>query len=316
MKPRSALAVLSLFAFAALVVLFVASSDAETVSRAEAWVTRDWRADKIVENGFHAGWLFRAPMEIAVGFAAVLPFFLFFRRRSSSEGEAATTAFLAVAFLVGTLLRFDLWWTKSFWGDVYALKAGLRSHSFHDLLFGPLGFGQSAPVGFSLMERAVGRLSGWSDHVLAMPLLAAGLATLFLFPLAARRLGASRPATSAATILFAVSPPLVHYSGECKQYGLDVLFAMLSVLAAMELAEGRRPRLPLGAVLLLGPLFSHTQFSCFPCWARCFSWRRCGATDPGGAPTAGPGATWPSLPEGAPSLRFSPFCIRPVSCRT
>lgn len=292
MKSHFALAVLSACALAILVVLFIASRDAETVARTEALIREGWRADKIVEDGFHAEWIFRAPMEIALGFAAVLPLFLFFRRRSSSEGEAATTSFLAVALLVGTLLRLDLWWNKSFWGDCYALKAGLRSHSFLELLFSPLGFGQSAPVGFSLMERIMGELSGWSDHVLTVPLLAAGLAILFLFPGVSRRLGASRPATAAATILLAVSPPLVHYSGEFKQYGFDALFAMLSVLAAMELSEGRRPRSLLGAVLLLGPLFSHTQFFLLPVLVPMLLWA---TFRPGGAWRRPDGRAWRDL---------------------
>lgn len=206
---------------------------------------------------------FRILFEIVLPFAFLGPLFLAFRRRGASHRAAADGAFLSCALLVGAILRVHLWATKSFWLDTYALKAALRNHTFREILSEPLGFDQSAPLGFCLLGKAVGELAGWSDHALSFPLLLVGLAVLGLVPLAVSRAGAPRLRAPAA-LLVALSPHLVYYSAEFKQYGLDALFAALSLLAAVELAAGRRPRAILGAVFVAGPLFSHTQFFLLP----------------------------------------------------
>ena len=82
--------------------------------------------------------------------------------------------------LLGISLRVYWWAEKGFWEDSFALEAGLRTCGFGDLLSGKLGFGQTAPIGFSFLEKTLGELSGWNERVLTFPLLFAGIATLFL----------------------------------------------------------------------------------------------------------------------------------------
>lgn len=254
---------LSLLAAGALALVLFLGRDPAFRGRLLAWNVGGW-ADAFVEGTYPAARSFRALLEISGCLALLWPVSaLLARGRRRSPAEAAERALLLVSLLLGAVLRLDLWLTKAFWIDSYSLKAGLRSHSFGEILSGPLGLGQSAPVGFCLFEKAVGELSGWSDRALALPLLLAGLAVLALVPLAVSRAGAPRLRAPAA-LLAAISPQLVYYSAEFKQYGFDALFAALSLLAAIELGAGRRPRLLLAAVFVLGPLFSHTQFFLVP----------------------------------------------------
>ena len=255
-----ALSLLSAGLFA--LVLFLGRDPAFS-ARLLAWNNGGW-ADAFAEGTYPAARSFRALLEISGCLALLWPVSaLLARGRRRSPAEAAERALLLVSLLLGAVLRLDLWLTKAFWIDSYALKAGLRNHSFAEILSGPLGFGQSAPVGFCLFEKAVGGLSGWNDHALALPLLLAGLAVPALVPLAVFRAGAPRLRAPAA-LLAAISPQLVYYSAEFKQYGIDAFFAVLSLLAAIELGAGRRPRLLLAAVFVVGPLFSHTQFFILP----------------------------------------------------
>ena len=253
-----ALGALSLVSALALAAVLLLGRDPAFHARLLAWNVGGW-PDAAFEGTYPAARSYRALLEISAALALSLPLFLAMRRRGRDDGTAALRALLAAALLAGALLRIDLWWTKGFWIDSCALQAGLRTHSFREIMSGPLGFGQSAPVGFCLLEKAVGELSGWSPRALTLPVLLAGLATLALVPLAVARAGAPRFAAPAA-LLVAVSAQLVYYSAEFKQYGIDAFFAALSLLAAVELGAGRRPRALLAAVFVLGPLFSHTQF--------------------------------------------------------
>ncbi len=206
---------------------------------------------------------FRLLLEVAAPFVLSYPLFLFFQRRDRTRQAAADRAFLVCAVVVGVLLRVHLWATRSFWIDAYALKAALRVSSFAEVFAAPLRFNQSAPVGFCLVEKAIGELFGWSNLALTFPMLLAGLAVLLLFPVCLGRLGFSR-FLGPMTLLLAISPHLVFYSTEFKQYGIDAFFAALSLFAAVELGRDRRPRALLLLLFVGSPFFSHTQFFLLP----------------------------------------------------
>lgn len=258
-----AVAALSLAAVAAFASVLLLGRDPAFHARLLAWNFGRW-PDVFAEGTYPAARSFRALLEISGVFALLWPVSaLLSRRGRRSPAEAAESALLFVSLLLGAVLRLDLWLTKGFWIDSYSLKAGLRMSPMAEILSAPLCFGQSAPVGFCLVEKAIGEVSGWSDHALTLPLLLAGLAVLALVPLAVSRAGAPRLRAPAA-LLVAISPQLVYYSAEFKQYGIDALFALLSLFAAMEVGAGRRPRTLLAAVFVAGPLLSHTQFFVLP----------------------------------------------------
>lgn len=254
-----ALSLLGLLAFASVLLLARSPSFHD---RLLEWNTGGWY-DAAFEGSYPAMRSLRAILEAFGTLALLWPLSRLLARHRGLFPHPEELAFLLSALFLGFLLRFDLWWTKSFWIDAYSLKAGLRIHSFAEILRGPLGFDQSAPIGFCLLAKAVGALSGWNDHALTLPLFLSGLAVLALVPFAVARAGYPRLRAPAA-LLAALSPQLVYYSAEFKQYGFDALFAVLSLVAAIDLGAGRRPRALLAAVFLLGPLVSHTQFFLLP----------------------------------------------------
>jgi hypothetical protein len=256
------LAWVSLAAAVAFAAVLWHGRDSAFSARLLAWNNGGW-PDAVFDGTYPAARSFRALLGTFFSLALLWPLSRLLSRKGMPPVRAAETALLLGALLLGTLLRSDLWWTKSFWIDSYSLKAGLRTLSFPELFSEPLGFGQSAPVGFCFFEKCIGGWSGWNDRALTFPLFLAGLAVLVLLPLAVARAGAPRLAAPAA-LLAAVSPQLVYYSAEFKQYGFDALFAVLALLAALELGAGRRPRPLLAAVFLAGPFLSHTQFFLLP----------------------------------------------------
>ena len=122
---------------------------------------------------------------------------------------------------------------RSLWIDeaMVALNIVERSPA---RLFEPLDRNQGAPVGFLLATKASVELFGPTERALRLPAYLASLVGLGAFAIAAYRL-LSRPAAHLAFALFAVSPHVVAYAAECKQYSSDAAFA--AVLLA--LAAGR-----------------------------------------------------------------------------
>ncbi len=125
---------------------------------------------------------------------------------------------------------------RALWGDESALALNLMHRSPRGLLE-PLDFNQAAPVLFLLTEKLAGAALGYTGYALrAVPLLA-GLASLILFWSVARRILDPLGAT-VGLAFFAVSDPLVFYSAEVKQYGLDLTLAMLLLVLILPVLEG------------------------------------------------------------------------------
>jgi hypothetical protein len=141
-----------------------------------------------------------------------------------------------VLFLLGAGLRIGLYLAnRSLWVDEARVALNLLHKSPRELL-GPLEFGQVAPPGFLLAEKAVEQLAGGSELALRLFPLLAGLVSLPLFFSLARR--HLRPvAALLASLLFVISEPLIYYSTEVKQYGGDVTFELLLWLSAIRAWE-------------------------------------------------------------------------------
>lgn len=219
--------------------------------------------DAIFDGIYPANRSLRAIIEILISLTLAYPIFFILSKKNELPKNASSQALLIVALLAGTLLRLDIWWTKPYWIDAYALKAGLRTHSFIEILSSPLGFGQSAPIGFCVIEKMIGELSNWNDKALTFPILLVGLATLYMFPLVLKKANVIS-LQPYLTLLIAISPALVYYSGEFKQYGFDAFFALLSFYAALKIKKDEKPTLLLILAFIVGPLFSHTQFFIIP----------------------------------------------------
>ncbi len=91
----------------------------------------------------------------------------------------------------------------------------------------PLGLIQGAPIGFLWLEKTSVLIFGSNEYALRLVPLLAGLASMILFdPLAQRVLGGWARCVPVA--IFAISPTLVYYASEAKQYGVDV-FAFVAL---------------------------------------------------------------------------------------
>jgi hypothetical protein len=137
---------------------------------------------------------------------------------------------------------------RSLWLDEAMLANNLTSRGFGDLLR-PLDENQGAPVLFLWLERAAIVVFGEHEWAMRLLPLLAGLAVLPLTYVAGRRL-IGRRAGEVGLVLVALSPALVRYSSEVKQYSVDAAVTIgLLVLVLGALAGSRRE---LGALAVAG----------------------------------------------------------------
>jgi hypothetical protein len=157
---------------------------------------------------------------------------------------------LVVALAAGAVLRLLQYGVnRALWLDEALLSLNVLRRGTGELLARPLDYGQTAPAGFLLLQKAAVTLLGTGEYALRLVPLAAGLAALFWFPRVARRY-VTRPALPLAVALFALAPFLVYYSSEAKQYSLDVLasVALLACAMAVHHRASRRTLMVFAAV--------------------------------------------------------------------
>jgi hypothetical protein len=138
---------------------------------------------------------------------------------------------------IGVLLRLIRYFAnRSLWLDESFLAESLLTYSFRQLATEPLANWQAAPLGFLWLEKLAVILFGASEYALRLVPLIAGIISVPLFRALALR---CLPAVGAlvALTLFATVEPLVYYSSEVKQYGIDVTMTLAVALAASQLSE-------------------------------------------------------------------------------
>ena len=139
---------------------------------------------------------------------------------------------------VGIILRLVRYLSnRSLWLDEAMLAINITERSFPELLQ-PLDYEQKSPVGFLFLEKLAVQVFGNSEYALRFFPLLAGIISLFLFHLLARRIVGPRSALVALG-LFAVLEPLVYFSSEAKHYSSDVTIALLILFVALRLRTGR-----------------------------------------------------------------------------
>jgi Dolichyl-phosphate-mannose-protein mannosyltransferase len=161
--------------------------------------------------------------------------------------------------LLGVVLRLRQYLSgRSLWADEAMLALNIVNRDFA-ALFQPLEYDQGAPLGFLLVEKFFNVILGRHELVFRFFPLLAGLASLWLFYLLAKRTlrGAG---FYLALALFAVNPALIYYSSEAKQYVLDVTVTLGLLLLATPVFQGRSNQknyIYLGLAGLVGLWFSH-----------------------------------------------------------
>ncbi len=154
---------------------------------------------------------------------------------------------IAVAVLVGVALRLATYAAdRPLWLDETMIAMNLTDRGVGQL-FEPLDRNQTAPVAFLLAGKACVDVFGPTEHSLRLPALVASLLGMIAFAVAAVRL--LPPWTARlAVLLFALSPTVVNYAAEVKQYSSDaaVTSGLLALSAPLLGAPTRRRLIALG----------------------------------------------------------------------
>jgi len=154
-------------------------------------------------------------------------------RQGASPDRTFLRRLSLAAVALGCLLRIGQYLLdRSLWMDEAYLSLNILHRSFRGLCRA-LDYHQGAPIGFLLLEKSVVRLWGGSEYVLRLLPLLAGIASVILFyKLASKSLPAR--AVPVAAGLFAISPALIYYSSEVKQYSSDAAIAILLYCLTIE----------------------------------------------------------------------------------
>ncbi len=180
-------------------------------------------------------------------------------KSSIKQQIRSASVLILVIILTGVLLRIYFYLVnRSLWLDEAFLAASLVNRSFAGL-FQPLEYAQGAPPGFLLAAKTAVVLFGKTDYSLRLIPLLAGVASVPLMAAVAHRYSA-RPAAMVASALFALSPRLIYYSSEVKQYSTDVFFALLLLytgLACLQKDHQTRCLALFGAAGIIAVWMSH-----------------------------------------------------------
>ena len=135
--------------------------------------------------------------------------------------------FIAIIFLLGIFLRLKLYVTCSaFEDDECRLAITMLGKNLWQM-FLPLGDAQSAPPLFVLCSKILANICGYSEKVLWIIPLLAGVAGMFCFYKLAEEYFEKKISVLISLFIFAVNSMLVQYSSIFKQYSTDVLVGIL-----------------------------------------------------------------------------------------
>lgn len=149
--------------------------------------------------------------------------------------------------LLGTAIRVRQWAAgRSLWLDEALVAESVITRDYAGLVSEPLLHSQAAPVLWLWLERLCVDAFGTDERALRVVPLLAGVGTLLVTWLLARRLLPSVLSPVPVAIV-ALTPSLVYYSTEVKPYATDVLVVLVLVLLSLS-ATGRAGLLRLALV--------------------------------------------------------------------
>jgi dolichyl-phosphate-mannose-protein mannosyltransferase len=132
-----------------------------------------------------------------------------------------------VIVAVGIVLRLRQYFAnRSLWVDEASLALNIVDRSLRGLIQ-PLDYNQGAPSGFLFVEKFATLIMGNNEYGLRLfPLLSGLLSVYLMYLIAKERLGIKG---LLAVSLIAISPPLIYYSAELKQYSSDLMTSLLLI---------------------------------------------------------------------------------------
>ena len=148
---------------------------------------------------------------------------------------------LAAVVLFGVIARLRaLLSARSLWLDEVSIAWSIRERGFIGLLTEPLDFGQSAAPGFLILSKLAAETFGTGlVWIRAVPFFSGTLALAFAV-LFARRAFVHQSAQLSFVAAVSLSPTLIFYASEMKQYSTDALVMMVALYVAVLAQEERR----------------------------------------------------------------------------
>ena len=142
---------------------------------------------------------------------------------------------------LGIALRFAGYFAnRSLWGDEIAIALNIRLRDLASLRY-PLDYEQTMPIPLLVGIKSVVSVFGPSEYILRLLPLVVGCCTLPLLWFVYRRLFGSSIAL--ASLAFAsIYRPLIYYSSEVKQYGLDALVTTITLWLGFEVLQTGQAR--------------------------------------------------------------------------
>lgn len=167
-------------------------------------------------------------------------------------GEARYAILLTAIVLVGFVLRtIEYAALGSLWVDELFIALNVTTKSLGELLTSPLAFHQVAPIGFLAAEKVSTLLFGVNEAALRLFPYLASLASLALFWRVASRFLTEAPRLGAIAI-FAMSPAMLWFARNAKQYSSDMAVTLLILLLALRFREARPGSRPYVSTALIG----------------------------------------------------------------
>jgi uncharacterized membrane protein len=144
---------------------------------------------------------------------------------------------LIISFvLFGLYLRLDLLMeNRSLWLDTAALANNIIDKSYLELC-SKLTFGQSAPIGFLIVTKFIGSIFDYNEFSLIAFSFITNALSLVLIALVSCRIF-NKGSRYLPVAFMALSPALIFYSTELKQYSLDVFSGLLIIYSAVLLMD-------------------------------------------------------------------------------
>lgn len=155
-----------------------------------------------------------------------------------------------LALLAGFILRVGmLYQNYPLWLDEAYIAHNLFSLSFTELT-GALKYGQSCPMGVLWAMKITSYVLPTELGFRLIPFLS-GLALLVLTPVVVWKATKSSRIAATATWLTALSPPLIFYTAQTKQYEIEALVALLVLFTASRASQPKKTYILLYPLLVL-----------------------------------------------------------------
>lgn len=136
---------------------------------------------------------------------------------------------IGLIFILAFLLKIKTYLlARLLWHDEYALAVSILTRNIFGF-FQPLEYDQKAPAGFMMLNKAV---SYFGINVLCLKIVPfiSGLFSVIIFYFLSKEVLKNKVSIVIANFLFAINYQLIYWAQKFKQYSLDVLLFMASIL--------------------------------------------------------------------------------------